>query len=182
MAQSPIAARYAQAAFESAVETKQVEETLEQLELIRWLLRKEHDARQLLFNPDVDPEEKLEVLDRIFQGQWSALVRGLVLVVARFGRTEYLDEIATAFGELVDAQQGRVRAVVRTAHPLSEPVLKRLQGILERREGKHVVLSAELDPALLGGLQVRLGHRLIDGSVQRQIADLREQLRSTKVN
>ena len=179
---SPVAARYAQAAFEAAQEARQVDETLEQLEVIRQLLHGTPEARHLLFNPDVDPEDKVQVLDRIFHGQWSSLVRALMEVVIRFGRTEYLDEMVGAFAEAVDTAHGRLRGVVRTARPLTAASLARLRGILQQREGKEVLLSAELDPSLLGGVQVLLGHRLIDSSIRHQLVDLRERLGSVRVH
>jgi len=60
--------------------------------------------------------------------------------------------------------------------------LKRLRAALERREHRQVELREELDPELLGGLQVRLDHRVIDGSVRRQLADLRERLGAVRVH
>ncbi|MBI2094097.1 MAG: F0F1 ATP synthase subunit delta, partial [Candidatus Omnitrophica bacterium] len=59
---------------------------------------------------------------------------------------------------------------------------KRLRTILERREGKSVELTSEVDPALLGGLQVRLGNRVIDASIRRQLINLRERLEAVRVH
>ena len=74
------------------------------------------------------------------------------------------------------------RQVVRSARTLPEETLKRLRGSLERREGKTIHLETEVDPRLLGGLQVQLYHRLIDGSVRRALDELRERLMSVRVS
>lgn len=182
MAHDPIATRYANALFESAKPDGQLDEALAQLTLIGRLLLDQPDARQFLFNPDVDPDEKVGVFDRALKGSWSALVRAFVRMVVSLGRAELLPEIVEAFQEAVDEDAGLVRVVVRSAHPLPEPVLKRLRLGLERRERKSIDLRAEIAPELLGGVQIRLGHRVIDGSIQRQLLELRQRLQSVRVH
>ena len=181
MAADPVAARYAQALFEQAKTEDRLEETLAELALIGGLLRAHHDLRQFMGNPDVDIEDKVALLDRSLKGSWSALGRAFVQMVVALGRAEHLAEIADALQAAVDADEGRVRAVVRSAHRLSAAAFKRLRAALERRERRQVELREELDPELLGGLQVRLDHRVIDGSVRRQLADLRERLSTVRV-
>jgi F-type H+-transporting ATPase subunit delta len=144
-------------------------------------LAEEPALRQLLWNPGVEAEDKVGVLERVLAEAWSQLVRAFLWVVVSLGRSEYLPQIIEAFGETVDADRGRLRVVVRSAHPLSDAVLERLRAMLERREGKTVELEADLDSQLLGGVQVQLDHRVIDGTVRRQLIDLRERLASIKV-
>ncbi len=181
MALDPIAARYAQAAFEAAKDAGAVEKTLEQLSLIGRLIREHPELRQLLFNPDGEAQEKLGVLERVLKGAWSDVVRAFIQVVVSRSRSELLPEMADAFQTLVDKDQGRLRAVVRCAHPLPEAVLSRLRKRLEHRERKEIVVTTAVDPELLGGLQILLDHRVIDSSVQRQLAQLRQQLKTVRV-
>ncbi len=178
----PIAERYAQAAFESAKADGRVEEALEELLLIGWLLQDQPGLSAFLLNPGVDPDEKVAALDRALQGAWSWLVRALVHLVVSLGRAEFLAEIVEAFQAKADQDAGLLRVLVRSTRPLPEPVLNRLRGALERRERKRIDLRAEIDPVLIGGLQVRLDHRVIDGSVERQLVDLRQRLKSVRVH
>lgn len=182
MAHDPIATRYAQAAFEAAKAAGQVEPALEQLALIGALLRDVPDLRQFLWNPGVDPEEKVGVLGRALKGSWSELIRAFVRMVISMGRAEHLGDIAEAFQAAVDEDQGRLRAVVRSARPLPEAALTRLRARLEHRERKRIELTSEIAPELLGGVQVRLGHRVIDGSIRRQLSELRQQLMAVRVH
>jgi len=177
----PIATRYAQAAFEAAKAEGVVEETLEQLALIGGLVSDHALLRELMLNPDVDPPDKVGVLERSLKGSWSALTKSLIQVVVAFGRADLLPDMADAFQSMVDVEQGVVRAVVRSAHPLPAAVVERLRGDLTRREQKQVVLMTEVDPELLGGLQVQLGHRVIDSSVRRQLVELRQRLTAIRV-
>ena len=182
MADDPIASRYAQALFETAKQEGQLEETLTELAFVGRLLEGEPDLRALLLNPDVEPDDKVGVLDRTLKGGWSALLQAFVRMVLSLGRAEHLQQIAEAFQAIVDKDQGRLRAVVRSARPLPESVLARLRTKLAQRERKEITLAAELDPELLGGVQIRLDHRLIDGSIRRQLDDLHQQLTTVRVH
>ena len=71
---------------------------------------------------------------------------------------------------------------MRSAHTLSEAVLTRIRTILEANERKQISLETELDPTLLGGVQIQLDHRVIDGSITRQLQELKEQLTTVNVN
>ena len=181
MAHDAVAARYAEALFASAKAQRQLDETLDQLVFLGRLLRDQPDLREFLFNPGVDVDDKIGVLERALKGGWSELVRAFVRMVLAMGRAESLPGIAEALQEAVDQAQGRLRVVVRSARALPEDTLTRLRERLERRERKTVQLEAEVDAALLGGLQVQLDHRLIDGSVRRQLEELKERLTSVRL-
>ncbi len=181
MAQDPVASRYTQAFFETAKTEGSLEETLEQLVRIEQLIHDSADLRRLLGSPDVEPDEKIGVLERILKSSWSGLVRAFLQMVVSMGRADSLPGIVDAFQAAVEADQGRLRVVVRSARHLPEAVLHRLRTRLEHQERKRIEIETEVAPGLLGGLQIRLDHRIIDGSVQRQLADLRQQLQSVRV-
>ena len=181
MSHDPIATRYARTLFEAAKAEGQVEPVLQQLILLGGLLQDHPDLRQFLLNPDVDPDDKVGLLDRVLRGSWSELVHAFVRMVVSLGRADALAEMVDAFQEAVDADEGRVRVLVRSARPLPEALLSRLRTRLEHRERKQIELTTEVDQELLGGLQLFLGNRVIDGSIQRQLADLREQLSAVRV-
>lgn len=182
MAVDPVAGRYAQALFETAKAGGRLDEALEQMQELAQRLVQMPDLRQFMLNPDVDLPQKLSVLDRALQGAWQPLVKALVELVIRAGREEVFGGITEALEALVDEDRGRMRATVRSAHPLEAAQVKRLQAALEQREAKTVELTTEVDPELIGGVQVRLDHRLIDGSVRRQLSDLRQQLAAVRVH
>jgi len=181
MALDPIASRYAQALFETAKTQGQVDPTREQLVLLGRLMSREPELQTFLINPDVEPEQKLDVLDRALQHPWSELVRSFLLMVLSFGRSESLLPIIEAFEAAVDADAGRMHVVVRSASDLPQALLERLKKDVERREQKTVELATEVDPLLIGGVQVRLDHRVIDASVRRHLDDLRQQLKTVRV-
>jgi len=181
MALDPVASRYAQALFETAKAQGQVDLTHEQLTLLAQLMSHTPDLSAFLINPDVEPQQKLDVLDRALQKSWSELVRSFLLMVLSFGRSESLAAIIEAFEAAVDEDAGRLRVVVRSAAELPHALLERIKKDVEHRERKTVELSTEVDPSLVGGVQLRLDHRVIDGSVRRHLEDLRQQLKTVRV-
>ena len=208
MPDDPVAARYAQALFETARAEGTLDEALQQLEALGALIASSADLRQFLFNPDVEPADKIGLLDRVLQRTWShpppesaesgpprsgapsanrrgvgwsGLVRAFLLMVASMGRAEVLPQIAEALRAMADEAGGRMRVTVRSAHPISEAALERLRKTLQRRERKTITVETQLDPALLGGMQIRLDHRVIDGTARRQLDELRERLTSVRV-
>ena len=182
MASDSIAERYAQAAFDTAKAEGRLEETLEQLTLIGQAMAGQSEVAEFLLNPGVDPQDKVGLFERALKGGGSPLVRSLVGVVVSMGRSEYLPEILRAFQAMVEKAQGRLRVVVRSARPLPDDLVERLRAALEQRERRQVVLSAAVDPGLVGGVQVLLDHRVIDSSIRRQLEELRERLHAVRVH
>lgn len=182
MTDPAIATRYAHVVFQAAKTEGCVDAIREQLAILRDLLAREPSLRQFLRNPDVESEDKVGVLERVLQGRCLPLLRSALSLIVSFGRAEALADIVTAFEAAVDADANRLRVTVRSARELPGPILSRLRGILARREGKHVELSADVDASLIGGIQVVLGHRVIDGSVQRELANLKQRLTTIRVH
>lgn len=84
--------------------------------------------------------------------------------------------IASFFRELLDAERGILRAEVTSASPLDDDQRRRLLDKLTRETGKQVELETRVDPSLIGGLVVRIGDRMIDGSTRHRLRSLRTQL------
>ncbi len=181
MAVDAVAARYAEALLAASKAELQRDAVLDALLAVGERLRQTPDVARLLRNPDVEVPDKLRVLEVAVPATQAGLVRQFLTLVLTLGRAESLPDIIVAFAEAVDEDRGVLRATVRSARPLPEAALARLQAALAVREGRTVELDAELDPALLGGLQVRLEDRVIDASVRRSISDLKTSLMSVRV-
>ena len=183
MVDDPVPARYASALFELAKHEGRLDEACEELEHVAGLIRDHEELRQLLLNPHVEAADKLSVLDRLGGGAaWSSEVRAFVQMVLALDRAALLLEIADAFGELVDNDRGLIRVLVRTAHPLSSALRRQLTQRLEQLEHRTVELTEETAPELIGGIQVLLDHRILDGSLHGKLAELRQRLKSVRVH
>ena len=102
-------------------------------------------------------------------------VRFLQSVVKR-GRQLILPQIAVEYGALVDAEVGRVHAAVTVSRTTDDAERDRIAASLSKTIGKTVVAHLSVDPAILGGIVVKVGERVMDGSVRRRLATLRQRM------
>jgi F-type H+-transporting ATPase subunit delta len=169
------ARRYAEAAFEIAQRDGTVEEWRSQLDRVAGALSDQAAVRRLE-DPAVPLEVRAEALTRALGSDLLPVVRNLVLLVLRRRRLEQMSAIAGEFRRLYNRRAGVVEATAYSAQPLTEADVaeleRKLQGIVDGR----LELSVEVDPALIGGIAVRLGDRLIDGSVRGRLERLRNSL------
>jgi F-type H+-transporting ATPase subunit delta len=179
MKSSHAAARpYARALWQLARERNEIEAVGRDLQAVAATLADQPALRDLFARPWVPPAAKRAVAMEVVQRLGlSSLVRDLVGIAARQGRADQLEAIAEAFRELADAEQGRARARVRTALPLTADERQTLQQRLGRKlGGKQVSLDEVVDERLLGGFVAEVGSYIVDGSLDGQLARLKERL------
>ena len=107
----------------------------------------------------------------------SPLTLKFVLTLAKKRRLFALTDIINAFEQLLAQQKGEVDAEVSAARPLSEAETNELKAVLKAKLGREARLSAKVDPALLGGLVVKVGSRMIDSSLRLKLEGLRSAMR-----
>lgn len=133
-------------------------------------------VRAFLETPRVGVQQKQQVLRAAFEGRVPELFLRFLLVVAEKRRQGILPQIAAAYRDLVDARMGRVRVDVRIAHEPDAALRDEVRASLERRLGRAVLPTFTVDPELLGGLVVRVGDEVMDGSLRTRARDLRRRL------
>ena len=106
----------------------------------------------------------------------SPLAMNLVGFLVAKNRLRILGDLVTEYKHLMDDYHGREHAEVTTAVPLDEEEKKRLQKRLAMITHKEIVLTAQVDPEIMGGLVAKIGDRLIDGSIRTRLQDLRRGL------
>lgn len=170
------ASRYAQAFVALAHRQGSLEGCVRDLAAIHDLFEHQPMIQRLLANPEIAVEEKRALLDRVLQSRVAPLALRLAHLLLWKGRLPLLPRIVTEARRFMDETQGVTRGVVRSARPVPAPLLKTLREMLERRLGTRLVLTAALDPALIGGVTVQLRSTVFDGSVRRTLETLREWL------
>lgn len=172
-----VARRYARALFQIGVDTGTFEALGRELGDLAQLFQDSTELRQTLMNPVFKPAEKRAILEKILPRVTpNPVMQRFALLLLDRGRIVLLASLARAYRELADAHAGRVRAVVTSAAPLSHADLERVRQSLERRTKKTVMLEAQVDPSLIGGLVARVGDLVLDGSVRTQLSMLRDKL------
>jgi F-type H+-transporting ATPase subunit delta len=175
MARESAARRYAEAAFQIAMRDGTVEVWRSELDLAGAVVEDPTVAR-VLANPAVALESRDAMVDSAIGPTVSGPVLNLVKLMLRRGRIDQLPRVSAEFRRLDNARQGIVPATATTAAPLSQDDVRALVGRLEQMTGGRIELALQVDPSLLGGLVVRVGDRLIDGSVRGRLERLRNQL------
>jgi len=171
------ARRYAEAAFEVALRDGAVERWRSELDTAADVTADPAVGRALA-NPAVPYETRLEAVRGSLGRAVSPGVLNLIALMLRRGRIEQLPRVAAEFRRLDNARQGITAATATSASPLSPDEVRALTARLEGMTGGRVELDLQVDPSLLGGVVVRVGDRLIDGSVRGRLERLRNQLAS----
>jgi len=169
------ARRYAEAAFEVAVRDDAVEAWRRDLEMAAAIVA-EPRVGHALANPSVPLATRVATAEQTFGRAVGRGVLNLIGLMLRRGRIEELPRVAAEFGRLDDQRRDVTRADVTSTLPLTPDEVGALTQRLEQSTGGRVELEQHVDGSLLGGLVVRLGDRLIDGSVRSRLERLRNQL------
>lgn len=173
--QSSSARRYAEAAFEIAERGDAVDAWLEQLDRAAAAVADEDVGRRLA-NPQVAFDVRRRALLEIIAREPLPPVANLVALLLRRRRLDLLPGLAREFRRLYNKRRGIVEATVTSAAELDDAELKAIGAHLEQLAGARIQIEGRVDPALLGGVQVRLGDQLIDGSVRGRLERLRATL------
>jgi F-type H+-transporting ATPase subunit delta len=138
----------------------------------------EHDAtfKTFLEAPQVSRAKKNEVLGKALAGKAPALFVRFLQKVVTNGRQMFLREIAAEYNNLRDAEEGRLHARVTVSRELSDADRDTLTKQLSAALGKTVVPHVHVNPAILGGIVVRVGDTVMDGSVRRRLSALKAKM------
>lgn len=171
-----LARRYARALFDLALEAGQVQEVGEALDRVLGTLAERRDLRALWEHQEVSARVKRTLVDEILAAEAPALVRNFLALLVTRRRERWLEAIRGEYERLADEALGRVEVEVRAAVPPAAGVLGALEDRLGRRLGKQVKLRVRIEPELVGGLVVRVGDVLFDGSVRTRLRRMQERL------
>jgi len=181
MANSIYAKRYAQAVFRMAQERKELNKWQSSIRIIAGISRDEALSRKLE-DTGVTFEEKRAILsDRV--GELDPMILKLISILIAKEKLNILNDIADEFQQLVDNYhgiEGVEIAEITTAIPLDDDYKLVLAQRLTEMFGKPVALKTNVDESILGGIIIRVGDKLIDGSISSKLAALRKDLSGTR--
>ncbi len=176
MRESKIARRYARALFQAALRADAVQAVDRALQELLDILREQPALHQLMLNPLIPRERKQELVQESIGRRTHPLLASLLNLLVDKRRERLLPDIAQEYAQMRDDHLGVVRVQARTAYPLDSQQEQALIQSLQRRTGRTVVLDVQVDPSLIGGILVRIGDTVIDGTVRGQLQRLRQYL------
>ncbi len=174
MSEDRVGRRYARALFEIALEDAAVDAVAAELEAIAGTLRESAELRQVLAFPTTTAEVRKNIFaavaDRLGTGQ---AVRNFVQLLIDRNRMSAFEASLAYYRTLADEHLGQVRGELTTARPLTEDQLGAVRSKIETAFGKRLLLEIREDPSLMGGIVVRVGNLLFDGSLRTRLEGIK---------
>lgn len=172
-----VARVYAEALLNSAAKQGQVDDVLEELQaLVKDVFRADPQLETFFASAAVGRDRKAKVIEDAFQSRAGELFTNFLQVLNQHDRLNLLRPILVAARELSDERARRIRVRVASAVPLGADQQTRLKDHLRQSLKLEPILETATDPDIIGGLVVRVGDWLYDGSVRSQLETLRNQL------
>jgi len=140
------------------------------------LLRTNAELQEFVKNPNVRDEGKRQAFTQLLGGKIHPAMLDSVLLIVSQNRGNRLAQILEDFKTVAANARQHVAGEVISAVALDDTTVKRLEAELSKNSGKNVHLMSRVDPSILGGLVVRFGHEVIDGSVRKKLEDVRASL------
>ena len=175
-----LAARYAAALFDLAEEKGHLDRVAGDLGRLGGMVEDSADLRRLIRSPLTPREDQHAGLDAVLaKASIGPLARNFVALVTRNRRLAQLPDMIVAFRARLALHAGEITAEVASAKPLTKAQADTLVGQLKTALGCPVVVRTSVDPALLGGLVVKVGSRMIDSSLRSRLARMRTAMKGT---
>ena len=176
MREPTIAKNYAETLLELAQRSGDLRAWGDMLDSIADAMESDKRLRMFLESPRVSAQRKNEVLQKAYGGQLPRNFLRFLQALISHRRQMLVPEIAHAYKDLVDQVEGRVHASVTVARPADDADRELVVSQLSRVLGKQVVPHFHVNPSILGGVIVRVGDTVLDGSVRRRLATLRSRM------
>jgi F-type H+-transporting ATPase subunit delta len=168
--QASLSGRYALALFELARDGKALDSVGESLAALKAALAQSAEFRGLVTNPLIGREAASRAVAALAASMGlDTLTSNFLGVLAQNRRLSQLGAVIRSYEALLSNHKGEARAEVTSAHPLTKTQITALQKNLRARVGRDVAVDAKVDPAILGGLVVKIGSQMIDSSIRTRL-------------
>lgn len=177
MISSDLAKRYARAFFDIAVEEGKIEDYGRELDSFASLIVQNKALQEFLANPIFELKSKKNVIEELLgRTRISGRTANFLRLLVDKQRINLLGEVENAYREFMDKSLKKVRVSVKTPYPLTSELEGALKQRVAEMTGKEVEMTVEDDASLIGGLIVRVGDTMYDGSIKTQLGNMRKLL------
>ena len=171
--QASLAGRYALALFELAREEKKIDAVAQSLATLKAALADSDDLRALVASPLVGREAQGRAAAAVAESlKLDPLTRNFIGVLAGNGRLSKLPDVIRSFNLLAASHRGELTAEITSARPLDAGQVDAIKQNLRTRMGRDIAVDLNVDPAILGGLVVKIGSQMIDSSIRTKLNSL----------
>jgi len=175
---SGVAGRYATALFELAKDERSVDVVKADLDRFNAMIAQSTDLDRLVKSPVFTSEEKIKALSAVLDAAGlSGTAAKFLKVLTANRRLFVVGDVIKAYGVLVTAFKGEASADVTVAEPLNDKNLDALKAALKSAIGREVSLNVKIDPAIIGGLIVKVGSRMVDSSLRTKLNSIKNAMK-----
>lgn len=182
MRNKSIAKRYAQALIEISQERKTLDSYEKELQEVIDYIINEKNLKETWFSKELTTDDKKKVIKDFFAEKVSNIILNFLCLVIDKHRENFLVDIFMAYKAQGDILRNIQDAEVRSAVQITDKDFRILQEKLSAMTGKNIRLHAKIDPSLVGGLVIRIGDQVIDGSVIKRLAIIKNRLKNVQLS
>lgn len=172
-----VAGRYAKALYETAVKEGRIEEVEQELRALALAFNEDKDVQKFISTPNISETVKWEVLEGVLDGKLSKTVVSLVKLLLERGRIDILPELLNSYVKITGDALGLADATVYTTYLLSEEEKATVAKEFGAMVNKKIRVLNVIDKDLLGGMKIRIGDSLYDGSLAGKLERLEKSFR-----
>jgi len=176
-----LVSRYAEAFLSFARIDFGIDKVLDDLAVVKNVVRDNPGFGQLMANPEISFAEKCSVIDRVIKDGLSEQMRSFLKLLLEKKRFDIFLDVAE-YLRAKYSHEGQVDVLLKTAFPLDLDVIKKIEEVLKNKLKKNLRFYIDLDGSLLGGVQVVIGNTIIDGSVKKRLDELRDKLITARMD
>ena len=176
MAGNEISRAYAGALLEIGLQKGKLNQIEEELDFIKSIVHEDEDI-SLFFNaPGISKKAKKDFVDKAFSKNISDNVVSFLKVIIDNDRLSLISEINDALVELIDKERNRQRVEVISSEKLEKDILEKIENNLKDKLGKEIILEEFVDKAILGGIIIKVGDLIFDGSIIKNLKEMKDKL------
>ncbi len=176
-----VARVYASSLFEIAKEKNIISQVEEDLRVVSQVLTEEADFKSYIYAPGITIEAKKSFLNKVFAGNISENTLNLLNLLIDNDRQDSISGIYEAFVELGDEHNNRERITIITQASLDESLIASIKSQIGEKLNKEIIVTEKVDESILGGIIIKIGDLVIDGSLSKGLKNIKRNLLNSKV-
>lgn len=181
MNEGTVEKRYAKALFEIAEKEAKLDNVEEDLNLITRVVHSDKEIESFIYHPQVDGSAKKEVIDSALSDKVSIISKNFLFLLIDNNRLEILDGVQKQYVKLANNARGIVEIEAISVAPLNETDKNNIIKLFADKLGKKIQLNNTVDPSLLGGIVLRIGDKVFDGSISKKLQVMKRNLTTSQV-
>lgn len=181
MVANEIARVYAKSFIDIGKEKGIIESLDEEMSVLAGIVRDDADLRALLASPNISKDSKKDFIQKVLSGSFSEITVNLINVLIDNDRQDLIPDVYEFMGLLIDDIKNRQRVTLVSSEALSQTLCDKIASELGSKLNKTIILKTEIDQNILGGIIIKIGDTVINGSLIKDLNNIKQTLLNSKV-